>query len=115
MGKGAEKKSSDARTPVPDWDKIADAPEFRELIRKKARFIMIATVFFSAYYFALPILTGYFKFLNHPVIGSINGAYLFALSQFFMAWILSLLYVRHASKSDKIVDKIKARYARRFF
>lgn len=90
----------------PDWEEIAHSPEFRKMMQKKKRFTISATVFFALYYFALPFFTGYFKFLNTPVIGSINGAYLFALSQFFMAWILAILYVRHANKMDKLVQQL---------
>ncbi|SEN71881.1 DUF485 domain-containing protein [Lihuaxuella thermophila] len=90
----------------PDWEEIAQSPEFRKLMQQKKRFTIWASVFFVVYYFALPFFTGYFKFLNTPVIGSINGAYLFALSQFFMAWVLAILYVRHANKTDKLVEQI---------
>ncbi len=90
----------------PDWEEIARSPEFQMLMKKKKRFIISATVFFALYYFALPFFTGYFNFLNTPVIGSINGAYLFALSQFFMAWILAILYVRHANKTDQLVQHL---------
>ncbi|SFJ52163.1 DUF485 domain-containing protein [Thermoflavimicrobium dichotomicum] len=89
-----------------DWEAIADSEKFRTLMKKKKRFIWTATIFFVLYYFALPFLTGYFKFLNTKLIGSINGAYLFALSQFFMAWILAILYVRHANKTDRLVQEI---------
>jgi uncharacterized membrane protein (DUF485 family) len=36
------------------------------------------------------------------VIGSVNLAYLFALSQFFMAWIIAGLYVRAANRFDRM-------------
>src|SRR5260221_10548721 len=71
-----------------DWDHIAHNPEFEDLLAAKARFIVPATVFFIVYYFALPISVGFYKeFMSTPVIGPVNIAYLFALSQFFMAWI----------------------------
>lgn len=90
----------------PDWENIYNSPEFRKLMQKKKRFMISATLFFAIYYFALPIFTGYFTFLNIPVIGAINGAYLFAISQFFMAWILAILYVRHANKTDQLVQQL---------
>jgi uncharacterized membrane protein (DUF485 family) len=90
----------------PDWEEISRSPEFRELMQKKRRFIISATFFFALYYFALPFFTGYFEFLNTPLIGSINGAYLFAISQFFMAWILAVLYVRHANQTDQLIQRL---------
>ena len=34
-------------------------------------------------------------------VGPVNIAYLFALSQFFMAWIIAALYVRAANIFDR--------------
>jgi uncharacterized membrane protein (DUF485 family) len=36
----------------------------------------------------------------------VNVAYLFALSQFFMAWILAFLYVRKAGEWDAQARKV---------
>ncbi|RAL22597.1 DUF485 domain-containing protein [Thermoflavimicrobium daqui] len=91
----------------PDWESIASSEEFQTLMRKKKRFIILSSIFFILYYFALPFFTGYFKFLNNKIVDSLNGAYLFALSQFFMAWILAILYVRHANKTDQLIEEIK--------
>ena len=84
-----------------DWARVDNMPEFRELMAAKVRFIVPATIFFIVYYFALPVLVGYApKFMDTPVIGPVNIAYLFALSQFFMAWILAWIYMRVADKWD---------------
>jgi uncharacterized membrane protein (DUF485 family) len=96
-----------------DWDKVAESAEFKEIMARKKRFIVSATIFFVIYYFALPISTGYFSFLNTKLIGSMNGAYLFALSQFFVAWILAILYVRHANKTDQMVQELVAEQRRK--
>lgn len=95
-----------------EWQAIEAQPEFQELVAVKKRFILPATIFFIVYYFALPVLVGYFpEFMETNVIGKINLAYLFALSQFFMAWILAYLYVREAGIFDnmaaRIVNKVK--------
>ena len=90
-----------------DWDVVAQNPEFKELLAAKARFIVPATVFFIVYYFALPILVGYHKdFMSTTVIGPVNLAYLFALSQFFMAWIVAALYMRAAARFDKMAKRL---------
>jgi len=95
--------------PPEDFERIAQSPAYRELIATKMRFIIAATVFFIVYYFALPILVGYFpELMKKPVVGVVNGAYLFALSQFFMAWILAWLYMRFALRFDKETDRILA-------
>jgi len=96
--------------PAPDWQRIARLPEFRELIAAKRRFIVPAFVFFCAYYFALPALVGWAPALmRRRVIGPVNLAYLYALSQFFMAWMVAILYTRAAARFDGIVKELLSR------
>jgi uncharacterized membrane protein (DUF485 family) len=89
-------------------DRIAAMPEFKELIRRKTKFIVPACIFFTVYYFALPVMVGYFPELMNTRIGPVNAAYLFALSQFFMAWILAAIYTRVAAGWDRDSAKILA-------
>jgi len=85
-----------------NWEELEAKPEFRVLLARKWRFIVSSTLFFVAYYFALPVLVGYFPgLMKKEVFGHINLAYLFALSQFFMAWILAFIYTRKAAQWDK--------------
>ena len=100
--------------PTQHWERIAASDEFKRLIRAKRRFILPATIFFVLYYFALPVLVGYFpQLMERKVIGSVNIAYLFALSQFFMAWILAGIYVKVAAGWDRraaaILDQARRR------
>jgi uncharacterized membrane protein (DUF485 family) len=93
-----------------EWQAIEADAEFQKLISAKRRFIIPATVFFILYYFALPVLVGYWpRLMETNVIGSINLAYLFALSQFLMAWVLSYLYVREAGVFDRLAARIVKR------
>jgi uncharacterized membrane protein (DUF485 family) len=97
-----------------DWDGIAADPGFRSLIASKARFIIPATVFFIVYYFSLPVLVGWFpKFMEQRIVGEVNLAYLFALSQFFMAWIVAFLYVSAAAGWDRRAAAVLAKFRRR--
>src|SRR5690349_23707853 len=90
-----------------EWDRIAETREFKDLMATKKVFIVPAFVFFLVYYFLLPILVGYApKFMATKVIGVVNIAYLFALSQFFMAWTIAWLYVRAANDFDKLAKDI---------
>jgi uncharacterized membrane protein (DUF485 family) len=89
------------------WDRVAELDEFKDLMAAKARFIVPATIFFIVYYFALPVLVGYSRpFMQTPVWGPVNIAYIFALSQFFMAWIIAWLYVRAAARFDEQAKRI---------
>ncbi|MDQ0417021.1 uncharacterized membrane protein (DUF485 family) [Croceifilum oryzae] len=89
------------------WAQIARSSEFIKLMKKRKKFQIFSAIFFVLYYFALPVLAGYTDLLNKSVFGSINGIYLFALSQFFMAWILAFIYVRHANQLDQTIEQIK--------
>jgi uncharacterized membrane protein (DUF485 family) len=91
---------------VADWDRVAATEEFKGLLASKRRFIVPATVFFVVYYFALPVLVGYAPGLMETRVLGLNVAYLFALSQFFMAWIVAGLYVRAASGWDKTAHRV---------
>jgi len=96
--------------PRPDWAAIERLPEFRALLRAKRAFLLPACLFFVAYYFALPALVGYWpEMMSTRVAGRINLAYLFALSQFVMAWVLMALYVRRARAFDRMAAEILKR------
>ena len=89
------------------WDKIAESQEFKDLMATKKIFIVPAFIFFVLYYFALPVLVGYApQFMSIKVIGNVNLAYLFALSQFFVAWLIAGLYVRAAGDFDRLANDI---------
>lgn len=94
------------------WDRVAAMDEFKQLLKAKARFVVPATIFFIVFYFLLPYLVGYYpEKMDKRVWGSVNIAYLFALSQFFVSWLLAWLYVRAARKWDEagknITDRLK--------
>jgi uncharacterized membrane protein (DUF485 family) len=91
------------------WDTIAESQEFKDLMATKRIFIIPAFIFFVVYYFALPVLVGYApQFMSTKVIG-VNFAYLFALSQFFVAWLIAGLYVRAANDFDRLAKDIVER------
>jgi len=101
-----------ASSPPPSgWDRIAVGADFQALLRAKSRFIVAATIFFLAYYFALPILSGYAPgLMSRKVIGQFSLAYVFALSQFPMAWIVAALYLRASSRFDRDAAAVLARH-----
>ena len=88
------------------WDKIAESKQFQDLMATKKTFIVPAFIFFVVYYFALPVLVGYAPGFMSTKIGFVNLAYLFALSQFFVAWIIAGLYVRAANNFDRLAKDI---------
>ena len=111
----AETAVKNFQTSQSEWDRIAASKEFRDLMATKKIFIVPAFIFFVVYYFALPVLVGYAPaFMATKVLGVVNIAYLFALSQFFVAWIIAALYVKAANDFDRLSKDIidKAVYAK---
>ena len=104
---------ADAGLEVVNWEQLAAADDFRALLAARIRFILPATAFFVAYYLALPLLVGYAPgLMKTQVIGAVNLAYLFALSQFLMAWILAYLFIRRCRQFDAMVHAIVVRTKR---
>ena len=92
-----------------DWIAAERSPEFRELIRKKRRFVVPATIFFLTWYFGFIILAGYAEdFMGESIYEGFTVGYLLALSQFVMVWTLSWLYLR---KADREFDPLARKAA----
>ena len=107
--KPAHELTADEDADAADWDSVAAQEEFKALLASKRRFIVPMTVFFVLYYFALPVLVGYAPRLMETRVLGLNVAYLFALSQFFMAWAVAALYVRAAGGWDETARRIIGR------
>lgn len=91
----------------PNWEALSQKPEFQELLAAKKRFIVPCCAFFLIYYFALLYFVGWhLDLMKKPVLGKINFAYLFALSQFFMAWGMAWVYMRKAAIFDRAAAEI---------
>jgi uncharacterized membrane protein (DUF485 family) len=105
--KAPHERTADEESGAVNWETIAASARFKALLRAKRRFIIPAMLIFILYYFALPALVGYARpLMEKRVLGAVNLAYLFALSQFFMAWIIAALYVRAASGFDREAKEI---------
>lgn len=89
------------------WARVARTSAFQELMQRKKRFIIPATIFFLVFYMGLPVLAGFTTVLNAQVIGALSLAWIYALAQFVMTWTLLHLYVSRANKWDDIVDRVR--------
>ena len=82
-----------------DWAAIAKNPKFVELHHKKSAFLFGWWIFSTVYYFLLPIGAAYTPGLfKIKIIGNVNFGYLFALSQFLMAFVVAWVYSRWAAR-----------------
>jgi uncharacterized membrane protein (DUF485 family) len=112
--KPAHERTADEDVDVVDWGRVVGREDFQGLLAAKRAFIVPATVFFVAYYFALPLLVGYApNLMKTAVFGAVNLAYLCALSQFVMAWGLAAWYLSAAGRFDGMAQAILAKLVRR--
>jgi uncharacterized membrane protein (DUF485 family) len=93
-----------------DWRAIESSPEFRELVRRRRRFVVPATVFFLAWYFGFVFLAGYAPgFMGESVYQGLTVGYCLALSQFLMVWGLTWAYLRQADRVfDPLAERVRA-------
>jgi uncharacterized membrane protein (DUF485 family) len=96
-----------SRPEQPEWNRIAQSQQFQHLLAAKRRFIIPAFLFFFVYYLLLPVLVGYApKLMSTQVIRTVTLAYLFALSQFFVAWTIAWLYLRASIRFDALIRDV---------
>ena len=106
MNTSPSNRSSAANEDSPNFEKVANSTQFEHLMRQKKRFIIPVTIFFLSFYFLLPLLTSYTTILESKAVGDITWAWIFALAQFVMTWILCIVYVKKSASYDKQVAKI---------
>jgi uncharacterized membrane protein (DUF485 family) len=92
-----------------DWERIERLPEFRELVARRRRFVLPATVFFMVWYFGFIVLAGYAEdFMGTSIIDGFTVGYGLALTQFVMVGTLGIAYLRY---SERHLDPLRARIA----
>jgi uncharacterized membrane protein (DUF485 family) len=94
---------------------IGKDPEMVELERRHQRFVWPVTIFFLVYYLSLPILAGVAPdVMGTKVFGNFTVGYLFALSQFLMAFVVAWWYARWASsRMDPLATDLREKLHRR--
>jgi uncharacterized membrane protein (DUF485 family) len=95
-----------------DWERAEQSAEFKELIAKKRRFVLPATIGFLAWYTIFILLAGYAEgFMGSKLVGGLTVGYMLALSQFIMVWGLSLAYLRKADREFEPLERKAAERA----
>jgi uncharacterized membrane protein (DUF485 family) len=88
-----------------DWEGIEQSAEFRELVSRRRRFVLPATIFFLAWYLGFILLAGYAEdFMGSSIYEGFTVGYLLALTQFVMVWGLGWWYLR---KADREFDPLE--------
>ena len=101
---------SSSADPRFDWKAIERSPEFRELIARRRKFVLPATIFYLAWYIGFILLAGYAPdFMAESVYEGLTVGYCLALTQFVMVAVLGLMYLR---RSEKVYDPLAERVRR---
>ena len=93
---------------------VAKDPEMVELEHRHQRFVWPVTIFFLVYYLTLPILAGSARdLMGTKLFGQFTFGYLFALSQFLMAFVVAWVYSRWAAtRMDPLAKDLREKLQR---
>jgi uncharacterized membrane protein (DUF485 family) len=93
---------------------VGKDPEMVELERRHRRFVWPTTVFFLVYYMALNVLAGTSPgLMGTKLFGEFTFGYLFALSQFVMAFVVAWVYSRWAAgRMDPLAADLRGKLHR---
>jgi uncharacterized membrane protein (DUF485 family) len=95
-----------------DWEAAERSPEFQELVHRRRRFVVPATVFFLVWYLGFILLAGYAPdFMGESVYEGLTVGYVLALTQFLMVWGLGWLYLRKADREFEPLERKAAERA----
>jgi uncharacterized membrane protein (DUF485 family) len=88
-----------------------NSPEFAELRKRFRSFVVPTTAAFLAWYFLYVLLSTFApSFMETRVFGNVNLGLLLGLGQFVTTFLITQLYVRHATRStDPIADEMRER------
>jgi uncharacterized membrane protein (DUF485 family) len=90
-----------------DWERLERSAEFRELVARRRRFVLPATVFFLSWYLGFVLLSGYAEgFMGEYIVDGLTVGYALALSQFLMVAVLGIAYLRY---SERVLDPVRER------
>jgi uncharacterized membrane protein (DUF485 family) len=94
---------------------VGKDPEMAELERRHSRFVWPATAFFLIYYLSLNVLAGTSPdLMGTKLFGQFTVGYLFALSQFLMAFVVAWVYSRWAaSRMDPLATDLREKLGRK--
>ena len=93
---------------------VGKDPEMVELERRHQRFVWPTTAFFLIYYMALNVLAGTSPgLMGTKLFGEFTFGYLFALSQFVMAFVVAWVYSRWAAtRMDPLAADLREKLRR---
>jgi uncharacterized membrane protein (DUF485 family) len=99
---------------APDWQAVERSPEFQELVRKRRSFLVPATIVFLVVGVGYLLLAAFdHGLMGKQVLGGIPFAWLAALTQVLLTWVLTWAYLRKADSTFEPLEKRAAEAATR--
>ena len=93
----------------PDWDAIAESPEFRELERSRRSFLVPATTFVCAYFATFLCLLAFAPdTMAKHAIGSVSFALLAGVSVVLVGFVMAWLYMRKSAGWAELSERVAA-------
>jgi uncharacterized membrane protein (DUF485 family) len=113
-GRFTRKDDGGPREAATDWQAIEGSPEFQELVRARRSFLVPATIVFLVVGIGYLLLAAYVPgFMGHQVFGGMPVAFLAALSQVLLTWLVTWAYLRQADNTFEPLEERAADAARR--
>ena len=113
----AEIGAQDGPAPQMDWTRIEGSEEFRELTRRRHRFIAIAAgISFGAFAIYLALAVYATDFMG-TLVGGVPIAWLAAMTQVLITWAVTWTYLRKADTEfdeleRRVIDRVETRFTR---
>jgi uncharacterized membrane protein (DUF485 family) len=109
VGRSSETGRMPAEEAVTATEAVGKDPDMVELERRHSRFVWPITAFFLVYYFLLNFLAGVVPdVMGNKLFGQFTFGYLFALSQFVMAFVVAWVYTRWArNRIDPLASELR--------
>lgn len=103
-----ERSDSDAGGGA-SFEAIQASADFQRLRRTLRAFVFPMTLAFLAWYLLYVVLSAYARgFMGHKLLGNLNVAFIFGLSQFVSTFVIAWLYSRYANRYlDPLADRLR--------
>jgi uncharacterized membrane protein (DUF485 family) len=96
-----------------DWQAIEGSPEFQELVRARRSFLVPATIVFLVGSLGYLLLAAYAQDFMGKDVGGIPVAFLLAVTQVLLTWIITWAYLRKADSTFEPLEQRAAEAATR--
>ena len=104
------RKDGEARI---DWRAIEESPEFQELVKARRSFLVPATIVFLVGSVGYLLLAAFAQDFMGTDVGGIPIAFIAAVTQVLLTWIITWAYLRKADSTFEPLEKRAAESASR--